>query len=49
MTYFNVRHLIEVEHVEQVEGPLGFVVLGEAGRVNGGPHAVKNLPKGSFK
>lgn len=48
-TYFNVRHLIEVKQVEQVEGPLGFVVLREAGCVDSCPHSVNNLPKGSLK
>lgn len=48
-THFNVRHLIEVEQVEKVEGPLGFVILREAGSINNCPDMVNNLPKGSLK
>lgn len=47
--YIDVGDLVEVEHVEDVEEPLGFVVLGEARRVDGGSHAISDFPKRSFE
>ena len=47
--HLDVRDLVEVEQIEQVEGLLGFVVLGEARRVDESFYAVNNLPKGAFK
>lgn len=48
-SYLNVRHLIQVEQVEKVEGLLGFVVLGEAGCVDDCSYTVNYLPKGSLE